>query len=137
MESISRERELGMKSIAESRRDSAIFPSACIESFFDPHDFEAKDEPVVGLLSDDLADICRDLSEGLSSAKSGHIKEACFEWSQSYRTHWSRHAVSALAAIELYRTDNCEIIEQCGPENPIPSGTSDAKASGAPDSRGL
>lgn len=27
--------------------------------------------------------------------------------------------------------------EQSGPENPIPSGTSDAKASGVPDSRGL
>ena len=27
--------------------------------------------------------------------------------------------------------------EQCGPENPIPSGTSDADASGVPDSRGL
>ncbi len=28
-------------------------------------------------------------------------------------------------------------IQQSGPENPIPSGTSDAKASGLPDSRGL
>ena len=72
---------------------------------FDPHDFEATDEPVVGMLSDDLADIYRDLAEGLSNHEQGHIDEACFDWSFSYRSHWARHALNALSAIEIYRTD--------------------------------
>lgn len=79
---------------------------------FDPHDFDAKDEPVTGMLADDLADIYRDLAEGVDNARKGHLDDACFEWAQSYGFHWSRHAVNALAAIEIYRTDNHERVEQ-------------------------
>ncbi len=78
---------------------------------FDPHDFE-EIEPVVGMLADDLADIYRDHSEGLDHYRRGFISDACFAWSQLYKSHWARHAVSALAAIELYRTDNWERIEK-------------------------
>ena len=81
---------------------------------FDPHDFEAKDEPVTGMLADDLSDIYRDLAEGLDNARNDHIDDACFDWSQSYQSHWARHAVNALAAIEIYRTDNYERVEQGG-----------------------
>ncbi|MGJ8640151.1 MAG: DUF5063 domain-containing protein [Opitutaceae bacterium] len=73
---------------------------------FDPHDFEAEDEPVHGMLADDLSDIYRDISEGLDNVRNGHLDDACFDWSQSYSSHWARHAVNALAAIEIYRTDN-------------------------------
>jgi len=79
---------------------------------FNPHNMEAKDEPVTGMLADDLADIYRDLAEGLDMAKNGHLDVACFNWSQSYMGHWARHAVNALAAIEIYRTDNYERVEQ-------------------------
>jgi len=78
---------------------------------FDPHDFEAKDEPVTGMLADDLGDIYRDLAEGLDNARNGHIDEACFDWAQSYTFHWARHAVNALAAIEIYRTNHYERVE--------------------------
>lgn len=79
---------------------------------FDPHDFEAADEPVVGMLSDDLSDIYRDLFQGLCSAKEDHLDDACFHWAHSYANHWARHAVNALAAIEIYRTDNLDSVEQ-------------------------
>jgi hypothetical protein len=79
---------------------------------FNPHDFEPDDEPVTGMLADDLADIYRDLDEGLDNARNGHIDDACFDWSHSYMSHWSRHAVNALAAIEIFRTDNYERVEQ-------------------------
>lgn len=79
---------------------------------FDPHDFEATDEPVTGMLADDLGDIYRDLAEGLDNARKGHIDDACSDWAQSYMSHWARHAVNALAAIEIYRTDNYERVEQ-------------------------
>ncbi|PTX99226.1 hypothetical protein DB345_02300 [Spartobacteria bacterium LR76] len=78
---------------------------------FDPHDFEEKAEPVTGSLSDDLADIYRDLAEGMALARDGHIDDACFHWALTYRSHWARHAVSALAAIEIHRTDRCESAE--------------------------
>ena len=73
---------------------------------FDPHDLDATDEPVFGHLSDDLADIYRDVAHGLSMADAGYIEDACREWSSSYQFHWARHASHALAAIELYRTEH-------------------------------
>jgi hypothetical protein len=84
---------------------------------FDPHDLEANDEPVTGMLADDLADIYRDLAEGLDNARAGHIADACSDWSESYMSHWSRHAVNALASIEIYRTNNYERVEQGGRGN--------------------
>lgn len=88
---------------------------------FDPYDFEAEDEPVVSMLSDDLADIYRDLAEGLNNFENGHPDDACFDWSQSYRSHWARHALNALAAIEINRTDNYEDVEQADAHEPPPS----------------
>ena len=87
------------------------FPFNFYRVVFDPHDFEATDEPVMGLLSDDLSDIYRDLIEGLSNYENGHLEEACFDWSFGYRSHWARHAVNAIAAIEIYRTDNYKNVE--------------------------
>lgn len=82
------------------------FPFNLYRVVFDPHDFEATDEPVMGLLSDDLADIYRDLAKGLSNHAQGHRDDACFDWSHSYRHHWARHAVNALAAIEIHRIEH-------------------------------
>jgi hypothetical protein len=45
---------------------------------FDPHDLDAVDEPVMGLLSDDLTDIFRDVAEGLTLIDRGQIEGACF-----------------------------------------------------------
>lgn len=73
---------------------------------FDPHDLEADDEPGMGMLSDDLSDIYRDLAIGLADFKKGYVSDACFDWAFSYRGHWARHAVNALGAIEIYRIDN-------------------------------
>jgi len=85
---------------------------------FDPHDFDAKDDPVIGMLADDLADIYGDLAVGVDNARRGHLDDACLEWTQSYSFHWAQHAVNALAAIEIYRTDNQERVEQAVDGNP-------------------
>jgi hypothetical protein len=92
------------------------FPFNFYQVVFDPHDFETQDEPVTGMLADDLADIYRDLAEGLDNASKGHLEEAYFDWSQSYQSHWARHAVNALAAIEIYRTDQCIPIKPTPPD---------------------
>ncbi|MES2439524.1 MAG: DUF5063 domain-containing protein [Verrucomicrobiota bacterium] len=78
---------------------------------FDPHAITPPDEPVMCMLSDDLADIYRDLAQGLDNANKGHLAEACFDWSHSYKYHWARHAVNALMAIEIRRTDNNDEVE--------------------------
>lgn len=102
---------IGDDEFGRAVRRFGAFPFNFYRVVFDPHDFEADDEPVTGMLADDLGDIYRDLAPGLDNAKRGHIDDACFEWSHSYQSHWARHAVNALAAIEIYRTDNFERVE--------------------------
>jgi hypothetical protein len=53
---------------------------------FDPHDLESTD-----------------------------VAEACFDWAQSYRSHWARHAVSGLSTIEIYRTEDYINVELDAP----------------------
>src|ERR1700730_3073025 len=52
--------------------------------------------PVVGDLSDDLADIYRDLREGLAQASPA---DRIWSWRFNWEVHWGRHAISALRAI--------------------------------------
>ena len=74
--------------------------------FFSPAKV-AEEEPVTGDLADDLADIYRDLKDGLELYEAGHITEALWEWSQSFNRHWGRHASSALHALHAYAADEC------------------------------
>ena len=66
---------------------------------FNPHDSK-DDEPVIAMLSDDLADIYEDLAGGLRNWSKGLTEDACFDWWQGYSNHWYWHAINALSAIE-------------------------------------
>jgi hypothetical protein len=68
---------------------------------FDPYDLES--EPVGGRLSDDLADIYRDLCEGLDLHDSGHTDEAFWQWRFGFDSHWGRHAAHSLYALYAIR----------------------------------
>lgn len=64
---------------------------------FDP----TKDaDAIYGSLADDLADIYRELKEGLSSLgnEGGDFREITWHWRFSYYSHWGWHAVHALTA---------------------------------------
>jgi hypothetical protein len=65
--------------------------------------YNTKDnEPTIGSLADDLADICRDLSPGLnawSCAEADKRRAIVDDWQISYRIHWGYHAISAFWAI--------------------------------------
>ena len=64
---------------------------------FDPPD---KKSLVSTTLSDDLADICLDLEDGLALQRSGVPRnDFLWQWRFDFRAHWGRHAVSALTAI--------------------------------------
>jgi hypothetical protein len=66
---------------------------------FDALDLESDEDAVVGDLYDDVADIYRDLAEGLFVYHQQSPAEAERFWSQSFQYHWGEHATSALRAL--------------------------------------
>ena len=68
---------------------------------FDPTKV-TKDDPLLGDLADDLADIYCDLRRGLDawdSADAATRREILWTWRFGYESHWGRHLVEALSAI--------------------------------------
>ena len=64
------------------------------------------DEPVVSSLSDDLADIWRDLRSGLrvwDDASADIQSDLVSEWRESFVSHWGQHLVDGLRAIHWWR----------------------------------
>lgn len=60
------------------------------------------DDPVIGSLSDDLADIWRDLKTGVShwsDCSDAMRHQIVWDWHFSFHSHWSNHLVGALHAI--------------------------------------
>ncbi len=68
---------------------------------FDPLKEDEK-EAVYNSLADDLADIYRDVKDGLNLFDAGHIIEAVWEWRFSFRTHWGQHLSGAQRALHSY-----------------------------------
>ncbi len=72
---------------------------------FDPLDLDAGDASL-GDLVDDLADIWRDLKEGLLLFDAGRRDAAGASWQESFTIHWGVHAVNALAVIHYWLGQN-------------------------------
>ena len=71
---------------------------------FDPYDERAA--PVIGSLADDVADIYRDLRNGLTALRSGHsLGDVAWEWRFGFENHWGRHAAHALYAVYVLTID--------------------------------
>jgi hypothetical protein len=62
---------------------------------FDP---AQDDEAIMGSLADDIADIYRDLKEGLVLRENHEAppEDIIWEWRLSFYTHWGHHAMNAL-----------------------------------------
>lgn len=71
---------------------------------FDPHESEGA-EPVLGDLGDDIADVYRDLSQGLCKFRSGRVEEAERDWCLAFWSHWGRHSASAFYALHCWISD--------------------------------
>jgi hypothetical protein len=65
---------------------------------FNPYDPPTEPE-VVGTLSDDIADIYRDLLSGLAHWQRGETGEALWEWRFNFTIHWGEHLTGALRAL--------------------------------------
>ena len=67
---------------------------------FEP--FEEK-SPIYCDLKDDLADIVRDLQNGIAAYESGLVGRAAFIWRFSSAFHWGNHAVDAIRVLHAMR----------------------------------
>jgi hypothetical protein len=65
---------------------------------FDPYAGESE-KPVVGSLSDDLADIYGELAKGLACWDAGNRSGAMWEWRFGFQTHWGEHLTGAMRAL--------------------------------------
>jgi hypothetical protein len=63
------------------------------------------DSVVDGSLSDDFADIYRDLRDGLLPYDSGDLGEAVWTWRTEFESHWGRHAAHAIYALQVLRSE--------------------------------
>jgi len=73
---------------------------------FYPLEVPASEEPVVGSVADDIADIYRDVFSGLRAYRSGRRAEAIWEWGFGFREHWGRHATDAIGALHAWLAEN-------------------------------
>ncbi|WP_028105217.1 DUF5063 domain-containing protein [Pseudoduganella violaceinigra] len=80
-------------------------PVAFYGAILDPLEVPAR-EAALGDLADDLADIWRDLKEGLILFDSGDRDAASFKWQESFAIHWGDHAANALAVIQFWLGKN-------------------------------
>jgi hypothetical protein len=65
---------------------------------FDPVERD-DDDPINGVLSDDLADIYRDVSDGLGPQGETIPAHVIWSWRFTYYSHWGHHALGAARAI--------------------------------------
>ena len=68
---------------------------------FDPIEVPPE-EPVIGDIADDIADIYRDVSSGLNFYDNGLMADARWEWGFNFQNHWGEHATGAIRALHCY-----------------------------------
>jgi hypothetical protein len=76
-------------------------PVGYYSEIFDPLTVPPE-EPVVGDLADDLADIYRDVRSGLQLYEAGAWPAATDFWLENFRIDWGRHALSALCVLHAH-----------------------------------
>ena len=74
-------------------------------TIFDPTK-DKENETVFAQLSEDFADIYRDIRYGLLIFDAGHLSEAVWEWKFHYKIHWGRHLLSAQKVIYSWNFSN-------------------------------
>jgi hypothetical protein len=81
----------------------ALLPVTSYIDVFNP--LKDKD-PIESSLSDDLADIWRDVKTGLNLFDADHPIDAAWEWRLNFQVHWGQHLVGAQRAIHEYLSDD-------------------------------
>jgi hypothetical protein len=63
---------------------------------FDPLAISSTEEPTIGDIADDIADIFRDVRNGLWYFDTGRLPDAAWEWAFGFQSHYGRHAAGAV-----------------------------------------
>jgi uncharacterized protein DUF5063 len=95
-------------------------PYALYWDVYDPTKLEP-DDPVAGSLADDLADIYRDLQDGLRDWGHQDVdrrRNALWQWRFSFESHWGAHAVDAIRAIHWFLNEHYVEAEEAGSDAP-------------------
>lgn len=73
------------------------------ETYWQVFDPTEDNEALPGTLADDIADIYRDLKEGLVRRKAHQTQpeDVIWSWRFSFYSHWGKHAIDALLAIHF------------------------------------
>jgi len=90
-------------------RRFASLPFNLYSKVFNPWQVPSEDA-VIADLADDLADIWRDLTPGLSLYAAGNLDSAIWEWRFGFVTHWGHHATAALYALQRWISQNDELV---------------------------
>ncbi|MFN8455443.1 MAG: DUF5063 domain-containing protein [Anaerolineae bacterium] len=91
-----------MRSIIYARASS--LPVKYYSEVFNPLLIPAE-EPVIGDLADDIADIYGDIRRGLNLFEAGYTEQAIWQWLFHMQHHWGEHATSAIRAIHWYLSE--------------------------------
>ena len=86
-------------------RVAARMPFSDYARLFEPFTLPPE-EPVVGSIADDIADIYDDVVSGLVEHDAGRTAHAIWTWSFQLRSHWGQHATDAMSALHLWLADN-------------------------------
>jgi hypothetical protein len=75
------------------------------DEYFEIWDSDGTDprSVVEGSLADALADVYRDVSEGLAMDAAGAEADAVFAWTEGFWSHWGRHAADGVRVLQLLR----------------------------------
>ena len=73
--------------------------------FHDPSP-DGLEEPTVGSLSDDLADVYRDVVRGLRAYEQKDVEAAIWEWRFNFAHHWGAHATAAIRVLQSWLQAN-------------------------------
>lgn len=95
----------GWKAIYDSFQGLPFQYSGVVQA---PH-VDLPGEAVVGDLADDLADVYRDIKDGLALWEHGHPIEAVWHWRFHFAFHWGRHAADALRALHIWLEEEVEL----------------------------
>jgi len=63
------------------------------------------EEPVVGSLADDIADVYRDVVSGLLEHRAGRRSQALLQWEITF-SHWGEHLTGAIRALHCWLVAN-------------------------------
>ncbi len=87
--------------------NAARLPLDFYGEVFDPLPVPAE-EPVVASLTDDIADIYRNVVTGLKHYQAGRREEALWQWTFSLQSHWGEHVTGAIRALHCWLAANEE-----------------------------